>query len=130
MSPRRQLGLLWGGVAAALVALSPLASRLGGLLPPCPLKTFTGVPCPGCGTTRAALALGRLDVLGAFAVSPLAAAAWVLLVGGGLAAGALALAGREPPAPPRLTGGGERAFRIAVVGALVANWIYLIYTGA
>jgi hypothetical protein len=130
MSPRRQLGLLWGGVAAALVALSPLASRLAGLLPPCPLKTFTGVPCPGCGTTRAALALGRLDVLAAFTVSPLAAAAWVLLVGGGLAAGALALAGREPPAPPRLSGGRERAFRIAVAGALVANWIYLIYSGA
>ncbi len=92
MPPRRQLGLLWGAVAVALVALSPLASHLAGLLPPCPLKSFTGVPCPGCGTTRAALALGRLDVGAAFAVSPLAAAAWGLLVGGGLAAGALALA--------------------------------------
>ena len=130
MPPRRQLGLLWGAVAVALVALSPLASHLAGLLPPCPLKSFTGVPCPGCGTTRAALALGRLDVGAAFAVSPLAAAAWGLLVGGGLAAGALALAGRELPAPPPLTGRRETAFRVAAAAALVANWLYLIYSGA
>ena len=130
VSPRRQLGFLWGAVALAMVALSPLAPRFAGALPACPWKTLTGVPCPGCGTTRAALALARLDVAAAFAVSPLAAAAWSVLVGGGLIVGLLTLAGVEPPEPPRLIGGAESIFRLAVLGALVVNWIYLIYTGA
>jgi len=130
VSSRRQLGLLWGAVALAMVALSPLAPHLAGALPACPWKALTGVPCPGCGTTRAALALARLDLAAAFAVSPLAAAGWVGLIAGGFVAGLLSLAGIEPPAPPRLVGGAERAFRIAVVGAVAANWIYLIYTGA
>lgn len=129
MSSRRQLGLLWGGVAVALIALSPLAFRLAAAAPACPLKTFTGLPCPGCGTTRAALALGRLDVVGAFTVSPLAAAGWTLLVAGGLVAGALALAGRELPAPPRLDGRRLWAWRIAVVTALMGNWLYLLWAG-
>lgn len=131
MSSRRQLGLLWGGVALLVVALAPLAPQLAAALPPCPTKAFTGIPCPGCGTTRAALALGRLDVAAAFAVSPLAATAWIALVGGGLGAGLLSLAGVEPPAPPRLTTRrAEWAWRIAVVGAVTANWLYLLATGA
>lgn len=129
MSSRRQLGLLWGAVAVALVALSPLAPHLAGALPACPWKALTGIPCPGCGTTRAALALGRLDFAAAFAVSPLAAAGWAGLIVGGVVAGLLSLAGIEPPALPRLTGRAETAFRIAVVAAVTLNWIYLIYSG-
>jgi len=129
MAPERQLGLLWGGVAAALVALSPLAPRFAAAAPACPLKAWTGVPCPGCGTTRAALALADLDLAVAFAVSPLAAAAWCGLVLGGLAAGALALAGRGVPSPPKLTGAADWAFRVAVVAAVAANWFYLVRHG-
>lgn len=130
MSPRRQLGLFWGLVSAALVALSPLASRLAAGLPACPLKTGTGWPCPGCGTTRAALALADLDLAAAFAVSPLAAAGWTLLIAGGLAAGALALAGIEPPAPPGWTPRRLAAFRLAAAAAIVGNWLYLVMSGA
>lgn len=130
MSPRRQLGLLWGLVAAALVALSPLAPRLAAGLPACPLKTTTGWPCPGCGTTRAALALADFDLLSAFAVSPLAAAGWTLLVAGGLVAGALALAGIESPAPPAWTPRRLAAFRLAAAAAIAGNWIYLVVSGA
>lgn len=129
MAPERQLGFLWGGVAAALVAASPFAPRVAAGLPACPLKTFAGVPCPGCGSTRAALALADLDVAAAFAVSPLAAAAWSGLVLGGLAAGALAFAGRAVPSPPKLTGARDWAFRVAVVGAVAANWLYLVLHG-
>ena len=129
MTPRRQLGLFWGLVAAALVALSPLASRLAAGLPACPLKSLSGWPCPGCGTTRAALALADLDLLAAFAVSPLAAAGWTLLVAGGLVAGAISLAGLEPPAPPGWTPRRLAAFRIAAATAIVGNWIYLVLHG-
>jgi len=127
---RRQLGLLWGGVAAALVALSPLGARLAAALPPCPLKSLTGLPCPGCGTTRAALALAELDVAAAFATSPLAAAAWCALVGGGLVAGALALAGFGPPDLPRPGRRADLLLRAGAAAAIVANWIYLVATGA
>ncbi len=37
----------------------------------CPIKFVTGVSCPGCGMTRAYLALLRLDFAGAFHYHPL-----------------------------------------------------------
>jgi len=125
VSPGRQLGLLWGAVAAALVALSPLAPRLAAALPACLFKRLTGLPCPTCGATRAALALARFDFAAAFAVSPLAAAGWSLLVAGGLAAGVASLARvelREPNLP--------RPVRWFLLAAFLANWAYLIWSGA
>lgn len=129
MAPGRQLGFLWGAVAVALVALSPLAPRFAGAAPSCPVKIFAGFPCPGCGTTRAALALADFDFAAAFAVSPLAAAAWCGLILGGFAAGALALSGRGVPPWPQPTGARDWAFRFAVVGAVAANWVYLVLHG-
>ena len=40
-------------------------------LPPCLLRLFFGVSCPGCGMTRAFLRLFRLDFSGAFRAHPL-----------------------------------------------------------
>ena len=37
----------------------------------CPIRWFFGVPCPGCGLTRAHLAALRLDFAAAFAYHPL-----------------------------------------------------------
>ncbi|MDY7095424.1 MAG: DUF2752 domain-containing protein [Acidobacteriota bacterium] len=68
MSSDRQLGLLWGTVAVVLVLLSPLAELLAGTLPQCPFKTLTSLPCPACGTTRAALALAHFDPAAALLV--------------------------------------------------------------
>lgn len=34
--------------------------------PPCPFRTLTGLPCPGCGSQRAIHCLLHLDVVGAF----------------------------------------------------------------
>jgi hypothetical protein len=127
MPPDRQLGLIWGGVAASLVALSPLGPRLAAALPACPFRLLTDIPCPACGTARAALALARLDPAGALAVSPLAAAAWVALVGGGLLAGVASLAGFGVPEPPAAL---PRWLRAAAVALIAANWAYLIWSGA
>lgn len=123
MAPGRQLGLIWGAVAAILVALSPWAPALATGLPGCPLVILTGIPCPSCGTTRAALALARFDPLAALALNPLAAAGWIALVAGGLVAGAAALAGRgveEPSGRLRL------GWRLAMVLAALANWAWVI----
>ena len=37
----------------------------------CPIKALFGLPCPGCGMTRAVLSLLRGDVAGAFWMHPL-----------------------------------------------------------
>ena len=126
MDARRQLGLLWGAVAAILVALSPLGERLAPALPACPLKSWTGWPCFTCGATRTALELAHFDLLGALAISPLMTVAWIALIGGGFIAALAALAGRGVPEPPGNLGW---KWRLAAVATVLANWAYLVWAG-
>jgi hypothetical protein len=127
LSSERQLGLLWGAIAALVLAISPLAERLAAALPGCAVKAVAGLPCLTCGTTRAGLALARLDLLSALAINPVAALGWTVLVVGGLAAGTAALVGRPIREPDwRLS----RSWRIALVLVLVFNWLYLFGSGA
>lgn len=126
MTARRQLGLLWGGVAAALVTLSPLGKHLAPAVPACPLKSWTGWPCFTCGATRSALALAEFDLFAALAVSPLMTLVWIVLIAGGLVAGVAALLGRGVPEPPVHVSWGWRA---AVVAVVLGNWVYLVWHG-
>jgi Protein of unknown function (DUF2752) len=126
LKTNRLLGWIWGGGVVLLLALAPWAPRLFGALPRCGLKLLFGIPCPACGSSRAALALARLDVAEAFAISPLAALAWILFLAGGLAALALAALGRRVPEPPRrLPAWSWWALGLAVL----ANWVYLMAHG-
>jgi hypothetical protein len=125
MSRERQLGLFWGAAALLALAVSPFAPRVAAGLPPCFFHRVTGLPCLTCGGTRAAFALLAGDLGGAFHANPLVAAALLLFVGGGLAAGALALAGRGVREPSRL----PDWVRVAVVLVVAANWIWLIVDG-
>jgi hypothetical protein len=122
----RQVGLLWGAVAAVLIAASPWAAHFGDALWECTFKSWTGIPCPTCGTARAALALARFDVLGALGRYPLPTIAWLFLLGGGLAAGGMALLGRTPP---RIPGRLPVWARAGLVAAVLTNWLYSIATG-
>lgn len=74
----RWLGLLLGGIVALQVGLTAVG------LPawPCPVKTALGIPCPGCGLSRAIVLLLRGDWRGALALHAFAP---IFLVGGGLA---------------------------------------------
>ena len=123
MTPGRQLGILWGATAAGLIALSPFAAEITFGLPACPFLAFSGVPCLTCGTTRAALALSRLDPLRALALNPLATIGWVALVGGGLVGGVYSLLGGEVREPRWKVSLGAR---FAAVALLLANWAYVI----
>ena len=121
----RSLALVLALAAASGAALLPFVPRFTGLAPGCVFHALTGVPCPGCGTTRAVLALARGDVPAALAWNPLAAA--TLLVGGAacvLAPLWLALRGPVPVFPRQL----PVPARVALVLAIAANWAWLITT--
>lgn len=46
----------------------------------CPFRILFGLPCPGCGLTRAVLLLLRGDPAGSFAMHPMALPACVLII--------------------------------------------------
>jgi hypothetical protein len=118
----RRLALTWGALAATAVLLAPLATDLAPLLPACLLRELTGLPCPGCGTAHAALALARLDLRGAISFNPLATVGALFFVLGGAAAAAVYASGR-PLFEPRLSGTGRR---LAALLAVAANWAWLL----
>lgn len=78
-----------GVAAVAAVQVAGVAAGVGGW--PCPVKSALGIPCPGCGLTRACIALFRGEFAAAF---DLHAFAPVLLLG----LAALAVAGLLPVA--------------------------------
>jgi hypothetical protein len=117
----RRLGLIWGAIALAAALLAPLATPLASLLPVCVFRDLTGLPCPGCGTAHAALALARLDLPHAIAFNPLATLGALVFLLGGAAAAVATLAGR-PLLEPRLSGWAPRS---AGLLAFAANWAWL-----
>jgi len=85
----------------------------------CPVAELLGVPCPGCGLTRAALALVAGDVAGALRLHPLSLA--LIPFGAWLGWRELARgAARGAPAGRRRSGGSER-----LVTALAAGFVAL-----
>ena len=69
-SRRLQRLLLGAGLAFAAVGIFWLLAQFGiGI--PCIFNRLTGLQCPGCGNSRAALALLRLDFSAAFRYNPL-----------------------------------------------------------
>jgi hypothetical protein len=120
-APRSRAGALWGLAALSLLAAGAFAAAFPSALPPCPFRALTGLPCATCGSTRAALALLRLDLGAALRWNPLAAIGLPLFVAAGLTAGALWLLGRDVP-EPRL----PLALRVASLAAIAANWVYLL----
>jgi len=126
VKPERQLGLLWGGVAVLMIGLVPVVDRLASMLPACPIKAIVGLPCLSCGTTRAGLALSKLDLASAISINPVATLAWLVLIGGGLVVGFLSIWGAPLEEPnwdlPLST-------RWLLVAVLLTNWMYLVGAG-
>ncbi len=128
--PADALARTWAGLAllaSALLAFAPpsflaAASRA---LPGCLWKGLTGVPCPGCGSGRAALALASGQMAEAFRLNPLFAASLLVFVAAGLVAGALSLSGRPLREPRRL----PRWLFLLLVLAVAANWGWLLSDG-
>jgi Protein of unknown function (DUF2752) len=74
----RRIPLSFGGrvavrvAAVGLFAVALAAVHIRRPATMCLLRATTGVPCPFCGGTTAAVRLGHADLVGALAASPLA----------------------------------------------------------
>ncbi len=117
--------LLAGGGAAGALAVARFAPGLAALLPSCPFRALTGLPCPTCRATRALLALAAGHPLAAAAWSPLA----ILAVLAALAAGLWGLGRLVAPtwfARPWPAAGREIVWARAAAVAVLLNWAYLL----
>ena len=117
---------LAGGGLLAMLAVGVLhLDRLP--LTACTFKAFTGLPCMTCGATRALGLLFQADFASAFAMNPLATVAMLAVVPWALAD--LALWPRGRALSLALAPGTARALRIAAIGLMAANWVYLLAVG-
>ena len=117
---RAALGAIVAGIGRAGAlrgALGIEASSIAGFLPGCIFRAIAGVPCPGCGMTRALLLLGQGRIEEAWVAHPLAVP---------LALGMLWFAAAlRVPAALR-----QRPFGVAALTTVVGVWIVRAATGA
>ncbi len=122
------LGLLYGGLTLVALLMVPLFMKVLpqglGKMVLCPLRAWTGYPCPTCGTTRALWALGHGDLSGAWGFNPL----FVLAVGGLLLWGAASLVAWASGGrwEMQLSHRERNGLRLGGAGLVAANWVYLI----
>jgi Protein of unknown function (DUF2752) len=122
----RQISWLWGVTAVSSLLLRPFGLALAPHLPACPFRSLTGIPCPTCGTTHAAVALLHADLPGALAANPLLACALLVFFAGGALAPLWTLARAPIPTLPSPL---PRWLRAAIVAALLANWAWVVIQG-
>ena len=118
--------LIWLAVSVATMAGGAAWIAMTLPWPRCAFFAVTGWPCVTCGATRSSIAFVQGDFLSALRWNPLAAVALAGLVAFDLYA-AIVLVGRMP----RLrivdwTVTEKYVVRIAVLGLLALNWIYLL----
>lgn len=118
--------LVWLAVSVAALAGGAAWLAVGLAWPQCPFLAVTGLPCLTCGATRATIAFLHGNFPLALSWNPLAFVALCGLVVFDLYA-VVVLVG----CTPRLrivdwTKSEATAARIAVIAAIVLNWIYLL----
>lgn len=72
LKQKNRLKKLVAGTALVVLAgfVYYIIVRFFNLSIPCPLRFFTGIVCPGCGTTRMVMAILRFDFKAAFSFQP------------------------------------------------------------
>lgn len=117
--------LLLVGVSSWLTLgfLAPLLT----LIPPCVFRSLTGLPCPSCGSTRAALALASGELLDALCLQPLFVV--VCSVGAMFVVHALLATVTGNKLKIELAAAEWLALRGAMVVLVALNWSYLVIAG-
>jgi hypothetical protein len=118
--------LVWLSVSLAALAGGAAWLAIGLGWPQCPFLAMTGWPCLTCGATRATIAFLNGDLLQAFSWNPLA---FLALCGVAVfdVYAVIVLLGRRPRLRMVDWARTEKnAVRIAVVCALLLNWLYLL----
>jgi hypothetical protein len=121
--------LLWLGVSLAAAVIAFVWLQLGLPRPACVIHEATGLPCPGCGTTRCVqhLFAGSFDQ--AWRLNPLA---FLSLIGLGLfdLYAATVLTFKLPRLRiEEVSESGARVFRVVVFTALGLNWLWVLASG-
>ena len=104
-------------LALVVVGAVVLAAHAAGIVL-CPLRRFAGIPCPGCGSTRAAMLILRGEIAAAVAMNPLAVSLFALFP-------AWLLFFRRR----KWSCGAKVALLAIAVLAVAANWAWLLYRG-
>lgn len=121
LSTPERIGVLGVGVLLA-GAVWPAVVGATGLGLPCPLRTLTGVPCPGCGLTTGAVALSHGQIGAALAANPVILGLGVTAV---LAVALLSLRAFgivPPPAPWSARQRRRMGWAIALLA--LASWVF------
>ena len=110
-----------------LAAFATLWLKLGLPSPPCTLKHTTGIPCAGCGGTRATFAMMHGHWSEAFDLNPLATLGFIGATAYWIFSMALIFrgSGRRLRADG-MTRGGKFCVRFGIVAMLLANWLWVL----
>jgi hypothetical protein len=121
--------LLWGSVLGASALIGSLWLHAGLPTPLCPLHAVTGLPCPTCGSTRAASALVHGNLAGALTWNPLMT---LVMIGAAfyvLYAAVVVIRNLPRLRWTPLTQSESRWIRISGILLLASNWGYLLLAG-
>ena len=127
-SAQPALGAVFGAVLLAAGLLAAVWRSLALPVPRCLFHLWTGIPCPGCGSTRMVDAVLAGDLAAAAAFNPL-----VLAGLGGIAVWAVVSVSRIalglPPRRVVLAPRERTALRLLGAALLAAGWSYLVWRG-